>query len=77
MELVEKIKSVIIQPIISLLFALALVVFLFGVTEYILGATSSEKRITGTKHIAWGLIGMAIMAMAYGILVVIKNTIGA
>lgn len=77
MELAGKIQAVIIQPIISLLFALALVFFLYGVAEYVAGGGSSEKREIGAKHIAYGLAGMAVMTMAYGILLVIKNTIGA
>ncbi len=77
MELVTKIQAVIIQPIIIFLFALALVVFLFGVTEYILGSDNPEQRSKGVQHIMWGIIGLAIMTMAYGILTVIKNTIGA
>jgi lipid II:glycine glycyltransferase (peptidoglycan interpeptide bridge formation enzyme) len=77
MEIVNKISAVIIQPIINLIFAAGLVFFLYGVAEYLMGADSPEKRQTGAKHMFWGIIGLAIMTMVWGILQVIQNTLYA
>lgn len=77
MDIVGKISAVIIQPIITFIFALAVVFFMVGVAEYVWGSDSPDRRSTGAQHMAWGIIGIAIMTMAWGILQVIKNTIGA
>lgn len=73
--LLEKIKEVIIQPLLSLLFIFALLVFIWGVADYIRGAADATKRTDGRNHMIWGLIGMFIMASAVGILQMVCLTI--
>ena len=67
----------IINPIVYLLFGLALVVFLWGMVEFIAGADDTEKAVKGKSHILWGLIGLAIIMSVFGIMSFICNTIGA
>lgn len=66
----------IVNPIITLLFAVALVVFLWGVFQYIRNSDSSDDRKTGTKHIIWGLVGLVIMVSAYTIIWIALDTFG-
>lgn len=66
----------IVNPIIALLFAVALLVFLWGVFQYIKGSDNPEQRKTGTQHIIWGLIGLSIMVSAYAIINIALNTFG-
>lgn len=66
----------IISPIILLLVAVSLLVFLFGVLEMIAKSGSEEGRTTGRKHVIWGLIGLFIIISAFGIINLIKATIG-
>ena len=75
-EFVGKFSDVIIDPIILLLFALAFLVFLFGVVEMIWKSDNEEGKIKGRKHILWGLIGLFIMVAVLGIIQVLKNTFG-
>lgn len=75
--LVKKINAAIINPLIVLLFALALVIFIVGLLQYLLNPTSDEDREKGQSHILWGLVGMAIMVSVWGIMTIIINTIGA
>ena len=75
-EFVGKFSYVIIDPIILLLFALAFLVFLFGVVEMIWKSDNEEGKIKGRKHILWGLIGLFIMVAVLGIIQVLKNTFG-
>jgi predicted permease len=72
---IQRITVNILNPIILLLFAAALLVFLWGVMIYVKDSHSSEGRRTGGKHILWGVIGMAIMVSAFGILNLIVNTL--
>ena len=74
--LLDKIKTNILNPFITLLFALALVYFLYGVYEMVKGADSDEARRQGQQHVLWGVIGMAIMISAFGIMQVVCKTIG-
>jgi uncharacterized membrane protein len=75
--LIHKINQVIINPIITLIFAVAVLVFLYGVFEYVKDADSEDARTTGRRHIIWGVVGMFIMVSVFGIMDIIMNTIGA
>ena len=72
----NKINQFILNPIIILVFAVALLVFLFGVVQFINSETSDTKRGEGKKKIVWGLVGMFIMIAAFGIIRLILNTFG-
>ena len=55
--------------------ALAVLVFLWGVFEFIMGSGDEKARETGKQHIVWGLVGLFIMVSAMGIVNLIINTI--
>lgn len=76
-ELIAKIKSEIVDPVISFLFILGLLYFLYGVYELVRGAESEEARATGRQHILWGVVGMFIMISFWGIMNLICRTIEA
>jgi hypothetical protein len=70
------VSRVILNPIIGLAFAVAFVVFVWGVFQFILSQTSDDKREEGKRKILWGLVGMFIMFSVYGIISLILNTFG-
>src|SRR4051812_27642963 len=72
---VSKIKSEIIIPLIELLFAVALLYFLWGVVKYIRGVNNPTERQTGQRHMIWGIIGLAIMLSAFGIVNFVFNSV--
>ena len=74
--LILKINSAIVNPIILLMFACALVAFLWGVMNYVTKSDDTEARQKGSQHIMWGIIGMALMIMAFGIEKVVIQTFG-
>jgi len=74
-QFILNLATVILNPLIKLMFAVALVVFLWGIIEYIKGAGSPDSREQGTRHILWGLVGLFIMVSVYGILTLFKNTL--
>jgi len=73
---VGKVNRILINPLIILMFAAALVYFLYGVFEFMANADQSEARETGKRHIMWGLIGMFIMFAVFAILKMIERTFG-
>jgi hypothetical protein len=74
-QFILKVATAIINPIIQLMFAFAIVVFLWGIVDYIRGAGSADSREQGTRHIIWGLVGLFIMVGVFGILNLFKATI--
>lgn len=73
---VNKFSEVIIQPLISLLFALAVLIFLWGIFEFIRDAESADGREKGKQHMIYGIIGIVIMVAVWGIIGILKNTFG-
>ena len=75
--LVSRINAVIIDPLLALLFAAGLVVFLWGIVEFLMGVSAgSEKKDDGKQHMLWGIVGMFIMVAAAAIIRIITNTFG-
>ncbi len=66
----------IVNPLILLLIAVAFVLFFWGVFDFIRNAGESEKRAEGQRAILWGILGIAIMFGAYGILRIGTDTFG-
>ncbi len=75
-EFVARVNEIILYPLISLLMGLALLIFLYGCYEYISHSNESSARETGQMHILWGIVGMFIMLVAYGILGIAAGTFG-
>jgi hypothetical protein len=75
-SLLNKINKAILNPFIVLLFSVALLVFLWGVFEYIRDAGNEKTKFGFKEKIMWGLIGMLIMVSVYGIIRLILTTFG-
>ena len=74
--LMKSIDRVIINPLIVLLFALAVVYFIYGLARYLLSPDNEEVRKSSKAQMLWGIIGMFIMVSVFGILSLIMNTLG-
>src|SRR3989338_5838795 len=70
------VNTLIINPLILFLFALAVVYFLYGALEFMLNQENDEKKTTGKSHMLWGVIGITIMLGVWTILGIITNTLG-
>ena len=75
-DLLDKISRYILNPLILLVFAIALVVFFWGIVKFISSETVDSGRDEGKRKIFWGLFGMFIMISAYGLIHLILNTFG-
>jgi hypothetical protein len=75
-QLASTFVRVLINPMLALLFAAGLLVFIFGLIEYLYALNvKGEQPDKGKKHMFWGLVGMFIMVASWAILQVIANTI--
>jgi len=75
-EFIVNVNSMIIQPLINFLFALAIVYFLYGMFQFFSNQENEEKKTTGKSHMLWGVIGITIMMGVWAILGVVINTLG-
>jgi len=74
---VATLNEEILFPLIALLSAIALLVFVYGAVVYIFNGGNEMAQAKGKSHIMYGIIGLLIMVSAWGILNVVAGTIGA
>lgn len=65
---ISKLNEVIFNPLIKLLFAVAFLVFMYGLVEFMLNRSDTEAVEKGKSHMIWGVIGFAIMVSVFGII---------
>lgn len=71
------ISTFINSTLIPLVFAVALLVFLYGVFDYfILGGGDEGKREEGRKLMLWAIVGFVVMVSVFGIVNLIANGLG-
>jgi hypothetical protein len=75
-QLLLKIYTYILNPIIAVLFVVATAYFLIGLIRYFIPQGSDTDRQTGQRHMVWGLVGMFLMISVFGIMRIIVNTFG-
>lgn len=75
-NLLARIESIILFPLMALMIAVALLVFIWGAYEYVLHADSEEGRSKGQSHMLTGIIGLLVMISAYAILTIATGTFG-
>jgi hypothetical protein len=73
--LLKAINREIINPLITLAFALTLVYFIYGVIKFIIDKQNGKDDGNGRRHMLWGLIGMFVMVSVFGIMQFIVNTL--
>ena len=81
LPLVQKYSADIINLInsvfVPVLFALAFLMFIWGVYKYfILGATEEAAKGEGRQFVLWGVVGFAVILSIWGIVNVFISTLG-
>ncbi len=72
---VGRIVRQLIEPLMTLVALAAFLLFLWGVVEYIrAGATGGKEKEDGRRHMIWGIVGLAIIFAANGIVGLIGAT---
>ena len=76
-EFAGKLAAVVINPILFLIFGAGLLVFVWGLVQYLYALNvSGEHADDGKRHMFWGLVGMFIMTAALAIIRIISKTVG-
>ena len=68
------VNNIIVNPLINLLFVLALAYFLYGIFEFMSNQENEEKKTAGKKHMIYGIIGLTVMMGVWTILNIILRT---
>lgn len=71
---IANVNKLIINPLITFLFALAIVFFLYGVVEFMMNQDNEEKKTTGKSHMLWGIVGLTIMMGVFTLMNIILKT---
>ncbi len=74
-DFLTKVNTQIVNPLIELLFAVAVVYFLYGVFKLIMNPDSEEVKTEAKSHMIWGVVGLVIMMGVWGILNIILATL--
>ncbi len=75
-ELIERLETNIINPLIILLFVAAGVYFTWGLLLYIKNADSEQERKKGASHMLWAVIGFFVMVSVFAIIRIVLNSLG-
>ncbi|MFA6324935.1 MAG: hypothetical protein WCX46_01785 [Candidatus Paceibacterota bacterium] len=73
-DLFNYITCIIGSSIIPVLFTLALVVFIWGVIQYVINTGEEKKKAEGKQFIIWGIIALAVMVSVWGLVSILTNT---
>ena len=74
-QLVELITVIINNVLVPLVFAIAFLVFIWGVFQYfILSGGDKEKREEGQKLMLYGIIGFFVMVAVWGLVNILLST---
>jgi uncharacterized membrane protein YidH (DUF202 family) len=70
-----KIKLHILDPIVELLFTLAVIYFLYGLVKFLWNFDNQTAKTEGKRHMIWGIVGIAIMVSVFGLLNLVMDTV--
>jgi len=73
-ELVGRVNQFVINPLITVLFAVAFVIFVAGLYGFFSQKDNADALEKGKKHMLWGVIGMAIMVSVFSLMNLLINT---
>lgn len=73
-SIIANANRLIINPLILLLFALAVVYFLYGLVSFLANQDNDEKKTEGKSHMLYGIIGMTVMMGVFTILGIVLRT---
>lgn len=66
-KFISAVSNQILNPLIILLFAIALIVFIWGLVKFIANGGDEETHTIARRHILYGLLGMFIMFSAFAL----------
>lgn len=72
--LISYVVCVINTSVIPLIFALAIVLFVWGVVQYVINSDEEAKKAKGRQFMIWGIIALTVMVSIWGLVAILGNT---
>lgn len=72
-NLVDATVDTLINPLVALMFGLALALFFWGLVKYIWSASGSSKG-EGRSLMVWGIAALFVMVTIWGLVNIIRDT---
>jgi len=66
----------ILDIVVPLLIAIAVVIFLYGVVKYITAGGAEEKRAEARNVMIYGIVGLFVMVAVWGLVNILISTFG-
>jgi TRAP-type C4-dicarboxylate transport system permease small subunit len=70
---IQKVADNIITPVVELLALGAFIIFVWGILQYINNSGEDKSRAEGRQHMIWGIVGMAILFSANGLVFLLTH----
>lgn len=74
-DLLDYVTCTINSSVIPLIFALATVIFIWGVVQYVINSDEEAKKEKGRQFMIWGIIGLAVMISVWSLVGILSNTV--
>lgn len=74
-EIVENSLVPLGNQVLYIIYALAFLLFLFGAFRYFFAQQSDEKRSEGKKFMLWGIIGIVVMFIVWGLVAILLGVL--
>jgi small-conductance mechanosensitive channel len=75
LPIVQKFFAAVVDPAVKLLFAAAILYFVYGVFTYVRQSSDSASRTDGANHILYSTIGLFIMISVWGIIGLLQGLV--
>ncbi len=76
-QILENFEEFIVYPAITLVFTAGLLVFMWGLVQFLAKLREGGDTKEGVQHMLWGIAGMFIMVSVGAIITMIINFIGS
>lgn len=70
------VTRIINDSVIPLIFALAMVMFIWGVVQYVINSDEEAKKAKGKQFMLWGIIALTVMVSVWGLVGILSSTFG-
>ena len=75
-DLLNMLTDLLVDSVVPLLIAAAMVVFIWGMIEFVGNADNEEKRAKGKQLMLWGIIGFFVIVSIWGLVGLFTNFFG-
>ena len=75
--LLNALTTNLLNPAMLLLTGIAGLIFMWGLLQFLWELQKGGDSKEGKQHMLWGTVGLFIMVGAYGIIVILENTVNS